>query len=124
MSFKEFNLTKPLLNALDDMGFTNPTAIQDKAFSVIMSGRDAIGLAQTGTGKTIAYLLPCLRQWAFSKDRFPQILILVPTRELVTQIVEQVQKLTAYMDVAVAGVYGGVNIKVHIKVVSEKVDVL
>jgi ATP-dependent RNA helicase RhlE len=124
MSFKEFNLTNPLLNALDELGFTEPTAIQEKAFSVIMSGRDAIGIAQTGTGKTIAYLLPCLRQWTFSKDRSPQILILVPTRELVTQVVEQVQKLTAYMDVAAVGVYGGVNIKVHIAMVNEKVDVL
>jgi ATP-dependent RNA helicase RhlE len=124
MSFKEFNLTNPLLNALDELGFTEPTAIQEKAFSVIMSGRDAIGIAQTGTGKTIAYLLPCLRQWTFSKDRSPQILILVPTRELVTQVVEQVQKLTAYMDVAAVVVYGGVNIKVHIAMVNEKVDVL
>lgn len=124
MSFKELNLSKQLLNALDDLGLSDPTPIQEKAFPVIMSGRDAIGIAQTGTGKTIAYLLPCLRQWSFSKDRSPQILILVPTRELVAQVVEEVQKLTKYMDVAAVGVYGGVNIKVHIEAVSKKVDVV
>jgi len=124
MSFQELNLTKPLLNALDELGLKEPTTIQDKAFSVIMSGRDVIGIAQTGTGKTFAYLLPCLRQWTFSKERSPQILILVPTRELVTQVVEQVQKLTAYMNVNVVGAFGGVNIKNHIAAVAEKTDVI
>ena len=124
MNFKEFNLTNPLLNALDELGFHESTAIQEKAFSVIMSGKDAIGIAQTGTGKTIAYLLPCLRQWTFSKDRSPQILILVPTRELVMQVVEQAKQLTTYMNVSIVGVYGGINIKTHIEGVSGKVDIL
>jgi ATP-dependent RNA helicase RhlE len=75
-----------------------------------MSGRDVCGIAQTGTGKTFAYLLPCLRQWKFDKNKDPQILVLVPTRELVVQVVEAVNKLTPYMSVSAVGVFGGVNI--------------
>ena len=63
MTFEELNLNKPLLKALEEMGLETPTTIQQKAFSVIMSGKDVVGIAQTGTGKTLAYLLPCLRQW-------------------------------------------------------------
>ena len=80
MKFDELNLNKPLLNALNDLGYTQPTTIQQKGFSVIMSGRDVVGIAQTGTGKTLAYLLPCLRQWEFSKSKPLKVLINVPTR--------------------------------------------
>jgi ATP-dependent RNA helicase RhlE len=110
MTFDELNLNTPLLNALNDMGFSQPTTIQYKAFSVIMSGKDVVGIAQTGTGKTFAYLLPCLRQWKFSKDKVPQVLILVPTRELVVQVSEEIKKLAKYMSVTTLGVYGGTNI--------------
>ncbi len=111
MTFNDLNLNKPLLNALDDLGFTEPTPIQEKVFSAVMSGRDVCGIAQTGTGKTLAYLLPLLRQWQFSKDRLPQQLILVPTRELVVQVVETIQQLATYLDLKIVGVYGGTNIK-------------
>lgn len=124
MTFEELNLNKPLMAALKDLNFTTPTTIQQKAFSVIMSGRDVCGIAQTGTGKTFAYLLPCLRQWTFTKDRNPQILILVPTRELVTQVVEAVQQLGTYMSLAVAGFYGGVNMNPQMEVASGKLDVV
>ncbi|AWO00215.1 DEAD/DEAH box helicase [Chitinophaga alhagiae] len=124
MTFDDLNLNKPLLNALHDLQFTTPTTIQQKAFSVVMSGRDVCAIAQTGTGKTVAYLLPCLRQWAFSKDRFPQILVMVPTRELVVQVVEAVQKLTAYMSFAVAGFYGGTNMNPQMEVAAGKLDMV
>lgn len=124
MTFDELNLNTSLLKALSDLGFTHPTLIQTKAFPVIMSGRDVVGIAQTGTGKTLAYLLPCLRQWRFSRDRFPQILIIVPTRELVTQVVAEVEKLTAYMNVVTAGFYGGVNIKNHMEAAYDGLDVV
>ena len=91
MNFSDLNLNKPLLNALDEMGYTTPTTIQRKIFSVIMSGKDVCGIAQTGTGKTFAYLLPCLRMWKYSKDGLPQVLIIVPTRELVKQVEEEVK---------------------------------
>lgn len=125
MTFNELNLNSPLLNALQDAGYEHPTTIQEKAFSVIMSGRDVVGIAQTGTGKTVAYLLPALRQLEFSHEKkSPKILILVPTRELVQQVVAEAEKLITYMDVAVRGVYGGVNIKTHIEVINNGVDIL
>ena len=124
MPFAELNLNTPLINALNDLGFQSPTTIQSKVFAVALSGADVCGIAQTGTGKTIAYLLPCLRQWKFSKEISPQILIVVPTRELVVQVVETIKKLTTYMNVVAVGVYGGVNINTQKLAVETKVDVL
>ena len=124
MQFSELNLNTPLINALNDLDITRPTTIQEKAYPVIMSGRDMVGIAQTGTGKTIAYLLPCLRQWKFTPEKHPQILIVVPTRELVVQVVEQVQKLTTYMTIRVAGVYGGENMIRQAPLIFDGLDVL
>ena len=124
MTFDDLNLNTPLLSALDNLGYTNPTTIQRKVFSVVMSGRDVCGIAQTGTGKTFAYLLPCLRQWKFSKDKNPQILIIVPTRELVAQVVESVKALSSYTSLVAVGVYGGVNINTQKLEVEKGVDVL
>lgn len=124
MTFSDLNINKPLLNALNDLGFTVPTRIQEQVFSVMMSGSDVVGIAQTGTGKTLAYLLPMLRQWKFSGTGLPQILIIVPTRELVVQVVDEVKKLTAYMNVVTVGVYGGVNIKTQMAQVHAGLDVL
>jgi len=122
MTFSDFNLNKNLLRALDEMGIETPTTIQEKSFSVIMSGKDVVGIAQTGTGKTYAFLLPVLRQWTYAKDRFPRILIIVPTRELVAQIVDEIQKLSAYTNLVVVGAYGGTNIKRQIAAVEMGCD--
>ena len=111
MTFDELNLNKNLQKALKDMGIVHPTNIQQKSFSTIMSGRDVVGIAQTGTGKTLAFLLPVLRMWTFAKDRFPQILIVVPTRELVMQIKEEMDKLNEYTNCITVAAYGGANIK-------------
>jgi ATP-dependent RNA helicase RhlE len=124
MTFDDLNLNTPLLSALDDLGYTNPTTIQRKVYSLVMSGADVCGIAQTGTGKTFAYLLPCLRQWKFSKDKNPQILIIVPTRELVAQVVEAVKALSKYTSLVVVGVYGGVNINTQKTEVEKGLDVL
>ena len=124
MKFEELNLNRPLLTALNELGFVNTTTIQQRVFSIAMSGRDVCGIAQTGTGKTFAYLLPCLRQWNFSKDKSPQILIIVPTRELVAQVVENVKALTTHMNLIVVGVYGGVNINTQHIELRNGVDVL
>jgi ATP-dependent RNA helicase RhlE len=124
MTFKDFNINNSLLNALNEAGLTTPTTIQAKAFSVVMSGKDMVGIAQTGTGKTLAYLLPCLRMWTFSKEKHASILIMVPTRELVVQVVEEVEKLTTYMNVVVRGVYGGVNMNTQALTLREGADVL
>jgi ATP-dependent RNA helicase RhlE len=124
MTFRDLNLKKPLLNALDDLGYKSPTTIQTAGFNVMMSGKDTIGIAQTGTGKTLAYLLPCLCMWEFSKEPHPQILIIVPTRELVVQVVSEVERLTTYMNVAVGGVYGGANMNTQASMVLQGLDIL
>lgn len=124
MTFADLNLNTPLLTALDELGYTQPTTIQHKVFPIAMSGRDICGIAQTGTGKTFAYLLPCLRQWKFNKDKTPQILVIVPTRELVVQVVESVKALTPYMSLTAVGVYGGANINTQALELQKGVDVL
>ena len=124
MNFQELNLNTPLLNALIDLGFENPTPIQEKIYPVVMSGRDAVGIAQTGTGKTFSYLLPILRQLKYSDTKHPRILIVVPTRELVLQVVGEIEKLTKYMNTRVVGVYGGTNINTQKQVVFNGMDIL
>ncbi|MBC7641411.1 MAG: DEAD/DEAH box helicase [Flavobacterium sp.] len=123
-TFAQFNLPKSLQKAIDELGFVTPTPIQEKSFSVIMSGRDMMGIAQTGTGKTFAYLLPLLKLYKFTPTNTPKIVILVPTRELVVQVVEEVEKLAKYMSIRTLGVYGGVNINTQKKAVFEGIDIL
>ncbi len=124
MTFQELDLSNPLRNAIEDLGFQSPTPIQEQAFPVVRSGSDVVGIAQTGTGKTFAYLLPILRDLKFSKQLNPRVLILVPTRELVVQLVEEVEKLAKYMTLRVLGVYGGVNLNRHKQAVAQGCDVL
>ena len=123
-TFDKFKLPKPLRNAISDLGFSSPTPIQEEAFSVVMSGKDIVGIAQTGTGKTFAYLLPILKDLKFSNQITPRILILVPTRELVIQVVESVDSLTEYMNIRALGIYGGVNINTQKQVVAEGCDIV
>jgi ATP-dependent RNA helicase RhlE len=123
-TFEQFNLPKSLQKAIDDLGLTTPTPIQEKSFSPIMSGRDVMGIAQTGTGKTLAYLLPLLKQWKFVPTDSARVVIIVPTRELVVQIVEVIESLTQYMSVRTLGIYGGVNINTQKKAVYEGIDIL
>lgn len=124
ITFADFNLNRHLLKALDEMGINIPTDIQKKSFSVIMSGRDVVGIAQTGTGKTLAYLLPTIRMWKFRKDRFPQILIVVPTRELVQQVIGEIEKLAVNTNIHAVGTFGGVNLKKHVAEVLEGLDII
>jgi ATP-dependent RNA helicase RhlE len=124
MSFHDLNIKKPVLQALDELGYTEPTPIQLNAFAPIMSGRDVLGLAQTGTGKTLAYLIPNLCLWKFTKEPHPQILIVVPTRELVAQVVEECEKLIVNMNVVVTGVYGGANINTQAAAILQGLDII
>ena len=123
-TFEQFDLPKSLQKAIDAIGLTTPTPIQEKSFSVIMSGRDMMGIAQTGTGKTFAYLLPILKQWKFIPTDTPRVMILVPTRELVVQVAAEVDKLTQFMSVRTIGIYGGVNINTQKKAIYTGVDIL
>lgn len=124
VTFEDLNITTPLLNALSDLGIDTPTPIQEQSFSVVMSGRDMVGIAQTGTGKTFAYMLPILRMLTFSLQENPRVLVLVPTRELVLQVVEETEKLAKYSNLRVLGVYGGTNINTQKKAIAEGLDVL
>lgn len=123
-TFEQFNLPKSVQKAIDELGFTTPTPIQEKSFATIMSGRDMMGIAQTGTGKTFAYLIPLLKLYRFTPTNTPKIVILVPTRELVVQVVAEVDKLTKYMSVKTLGIFGGVNINTQKKAVNEGIDIL
>jgi len=123
-SFNDFKIKKQLLNALMDAGYNTPTPVQAESYSPILAGRDFVGIAQTGTGKTIAYLLPILQDLKYSKQMHPRVLILVPTRELVIQIVEQIELLTEYITIRVLGVYGGTNINPQRQAVAQGLDVI
>lgn len=122
--FLQFDLPKALYSALSDMSITTPTPIQEQVFKQVLAGNDLVGLAQTGTGKTLAYLLPCIRLWRYTKDKHPQILIIVPTRELVAQVADAAKALTTYMSVRVSGIYGGVNMASQQEVVVTGSDIL
>ncbi len=124
MTFRDLNLSTQLLNALDDLGFDIPTPIQEQAFSVVMSGKDVVGIAQTGTGKTYAYMLPILRMLKYSVQQNPRVLVLVPTRELVVQVVDEIEKLSTYINVRVTGVYGGTNINTQKQAVTQGLDIV
>jgi len=124
MTFKELDLSNQLQYAIDDLGFENPTPIQEQAFSVVRSGKDVVGIAQTGTGKTFAYMLPILRDLKFSKQQHPRILVLVPTRELVLQVVEQIEQLSKYINTRVLGVYGGTNINTQRQAILQGQDII
>lgn len=123
-SFKDLNLSGQLYNAIDDLGFETPTPIQQEAYSVILSGKDIVGIAQTGTGKTYAYMLPILRDIKFSNQLSPRVLIVVPTRELVLQVVENIESLAKYITVRVLGIFGGVNINTQRDMVAQGCDIL
>jgi len=123
-TFEDFKISKPLHKAIDDLGFKEPKPIQEKAFPVILSGKDMVGIAQTGTGKTFAYMLPVLQMLPFSKDKNPRALILVPTRELVVQVVEEIEKFAKYTSLHTIGVYGGTNINRQKEALSEGTDII
>lgn len=123
-TFENFNISKQLLSAILELGFTTPTPIQIEAFPVILSGKDVVGIAQTGTGKTLAYLLPILQDLKFSKQLNPRVLVLVPTRELVLQVVEMAESFAKLINVRVLGVYGGVNIHTQKQKVVQGCDIL
>lgn len=124
-AFEDFKIKKQLQNAIADLGFEKPTPIQQASYSPILAGSDFVGIAQTGTGKTIAYLLPILQDLKFSDQPHPRVLILAPTRELVIQIVEQIEKLTPYLSLRVLGVFGGSsNIRSQKMAAAEGMDII
>ncbi len=107
MTFKELNLQEPVLEGLSYMGFKEATEIQEKAIPAIMNGKDLIACAQTGTGKTAAFILPVLNSLLNEKHRGTSTLIIVPTRELALQIDQQIQGFSYFTHVESIAIYGG-----------------
>lgn len=120
----DFKLNKQLLDAVADAGFQSPTEIQQKCFSPISGGQQVIGIAQTGTGKTAAYVLPLLMKLRYAQGNEPRALILVPTKELVVQVLSHVQAFSKYTDLRIVGIYGGVGPKTQIEQINAGVDLL
>ncbi|MBT3418259.1 MAG: DEAD/DEAH box helicase [Flavobacteriales bacterium] len=123
-NFSEINLSNQLQNAISDLGFEKQTPIQEETFSKILGGKDLVGIAQTGTGKTIAYCLPLLQELSYSNQNNPRILILVPTRELVAQVVETLKGLTEYITCRIIGVYGGTHMNTQKIMLQDGADVI
>ncbi len=126
--FTDLGLAKPLLKALADEGYTQPTPIQAQAIPGVMTGRDLLGIAQTGTGKTAAFALPILHRLAENKKPAPRrsarVLVLAPTRELATQIGESFKSYGKHMGVSVAVVFGGVKYGGQMRALAPGVDIL
>ncbi|MCH1576490.1 MAG: DEAD/DEAH box helicase [Flavobacteriales bacterium] len=109
MTFAELKVTRQYLDALEDMGIEEPTEIQAKAIPRIRAGQDLIGIAQTGTGKTLAFLLPVMAMLSHAQGKGPRCVILTPAKELALQIAEVATRLAANTDLRVEVVYGGVG---------------
>lgn len=124
MEFSDFKLNKQLLNAVEDAGYTQPTEIQQKAIPLILNGQDVLGIAQTGTGKTAAFLLPILMQIKYAQGNNIRCLILAPTRELAIQIDEAIADLGKYTDIRHTAIYGGLGPKTQIETLQKGIDIL
>jgi ATP-dependent RNA helicase RhlE len=124
MNFEELKISRQYIRAIEEAGYTEPTPIQVKAIPSIRSGQDLIGIAQTGTGKTAAYLLPLLQVLSHAKDLEPRCLVLVPTKELVLQVRDSALQLAQYTDLRILGIYGGVGAKAQIESIEKGCDML
>ena len=127
-SFSDLGLAEPILKALAGEGYTAPTPIQAKAIPPVLKGRDLLGIAQTGTGKTAAFALPILHRLATDRRPAPRkgcrVLVLSPTRELASQIAESFRTYGRHLGVSVAVVFGGVGHRPQIQALARGVDVL
>ena len=123
-SFEDLKLNRQLLNAVADAGYNQPTEIQLKAIPRILNGHDVMGIAQTGTGKTAAFVLPILMKIKYAQGDDVRALILAPTKELVMQIAEVTQQLASYTDLRIIVLYGGVGPKKQIELLESGVDII
>jgi ATP-dependent RNA helicase RhlE len=123
-SFHDFKLNKQLLSAIEDAGFDRPTEIQQKCIPLLMGGQEVIGIAQTGTGKTAAYVIPVLMKVRYAQGTEPRAVILAPTKELTIQIAEHTQQLARYTDLRILPIYGGIGPKTQIETIQQGVDIL
>ena len=124
ITFTDLKLNKQLVSAVEDLNYTTPSPIQIKAIPLIMAGHDVLGIAQTGTGKTAAYLLPMLMKIKYAQGNTPRGLVLAPTRELAMQIDENIKSLAKYTDIRHVVLYGGIGPKTQIEHVEAGVDIV
>jgi len=127
LSFESLNLDNALLRAIEESGYTTPTAIQSQAIPVVTAGHDLMASAQTGTGKTAAFMLPALNLLATPhelKSRGPRILVLVPTRELATQVNEAARKYGKFIRARTVSIVGGMPYPLQNKLLSQPLDIL
>lgn len=122
--FDEFKLNRQILNAVEEAGFTEATPIQEKAIGPVLSGQDLFGIAQTGTGKTAAYVLPMLMKLKYAQGENARGLILAPTRELALQIEEQVRLFSKYTDLRTVVIFGGIGPKIQKEQLAKGLDIL
>ena len=131
MNFEELNLAPAIVKAVLEQGYTTPTAIQEQAIPVVLNGHDLLGGAQTGTGKTAAFVLPMLHKLSIGetpKNKFGGVgiraLVLTPTRELAAQVEESVQTYGKYLNLSSTVIFGGVGMNPQISRVKKGVDIL
>jgi len=128
MEFKELKITKRILDSLEKEGYVTPTPIQEKTIPLLLAGKDVIGIAQTGTGKTAAFTIPILQkldeQYNDTKSKSPRALILAPTRELAAQIAESFQTYGKYLKLKHLAIFGGVGPAPQLRALDRGVDIL
>ena len=123
-TFSDFKLNRQLWNAIKDAGFENPTEIQEKAIPLILQGHDVLGVAQTGTGKTAAYLIPIIYKVKYAQGNDPRVLIVVPTHELALQVKEHITMLAKYTDLCSVALVGGTGMKSQKDALKDGVDIV
>src|SRR6187401_617666 len=109
-SFRDLGLSEALIQTLDELGYEDPTAIQEQAIPELLAGHDEIGQAQTGTGKTAAFGLPLL-EYLDPADDETQAIVLTPTRELCIQVTQALRSYAEHLDVNVVAVFGGTSVR-------------
>jgi ATP-dependent RNA helicase RhlE len=124
VTFDDFKFNRQILNAITDAGYTEPTPIQQKAIPPILNGQDVMGIAQTGTGKTAAYVLPIIMKLKYAQGNDARCLIVAPTRELALQIEENIKAYAIYTDLRVVTLYGGLGPKTQIEIIQKGVDII
>src|SRR5690606_2009429 len=124
VSFEDFKLNKQLLTAIADAGYTMPTEIQRRAITPILAGQDVMCVAQTGTGKTAAFVLPLLMKLKYAQGQDPRALILSPTRELALQIEEDIKSFSTYLDLRTVVLYVGLGPKTQKEQLAAGCDII
>lgn len=124
IQWEDLGITKQFVSAVQDIGFSNPTEVQAKCVPVLLGGQNLIGIAQTGTGKTGAYLIPILYKLKYFSDAGPRALVLLPTKELVAQVAQQAILFAKNTDIRVAALYGGIGPKAQKELLDQGCDLI